>query len=112
MIIFWSSFTFSNWVGFIFLISIYGIMYVFLSNFSRDGQDLNAKGMIEYMKDLIYIGWIIQVLTCLSDWFWLIYLGVPIYAAYKFYGLYNSASAYQDLYSPQETQQNTRNNKK
>ena len=77
-------------------------MYVFLSNFARDGQDLNAKGMIEYMKDLVYLGWIIQVLTCISDWFWLIYIGVPIYAGYKLYQLYNSASAYQDLYNPQE----------
>eukprot|EP01130_Rhizamoeba_saxonica_P014746 TRINITY_DN6472_c3_g1_i2.p1 TRINITY_DN6472_c3_g1~~TRINITY_DN6472_c3_g1_i2.p1 ORF type:complete len:181 (-),score=27.68 TRINITY_DN6472_c3_g1_i2:184-690(-) len=49
-----------------------------------DGGDDLSKGMImEYSWDLVYVNFMVQILTMFSNYFWLLYLSVPVYAIYK-----------------------------
>jgi hypothetical protein len=43
-----------------------------LNGVPRTG-DLDAKGLIEYQFDIIYITAFVQLTSIISDWFWAIY---------------------------------------
>jgi hypothetical protein len=56
------------------------------------GEDLAAAGLTEYMFDIIWVTWfcLISVIV-IGNWGWIIWAVVPVYAAYKGYGLLGMA---------------------
>ncbi|KAI8090446.1 hypothetical protein BDF21DRAFT_395910 [Thamnidium elegans] len=91
----WNSFTFSQ----LFLYTTTGgltfMFYRLLTSsgtptFGADGsliscgEDLNSEGLTAYMFDIIYVTWFVHIATAfISNKFWLVYLVIPAYAAYK-----------------------------
>jgi len=56
------------------------------------GEDLAAPGLTEYMFDIIWVTWLSLVCVILfGNWGWIVYSVVPIYGAYKGYGLFGMA---------------------
>lgn len=56
------------------------------------GEDLAASGLTEYMWDVVWVTWACQVLVMLfGNWFWLLWVVVPAYGAFKGYGLFGQA---------------------
>lgn len=56
------------------------------------GEDLSAKGLTEYMWDVVWVTWGCQILVMLlGNWFWLLWTIVPAYGAYQGYGLLGQA---------------------
>ncbi|KAI9245255.1 hypothetical protein BY458DRAFT_466401 [Sporodiniella umbellata] len=48
------------------------------------GDDLNSEGLTAYMFDIIYVTWFVHITTAfISNKFWMVYLVIPTYAAYK-----------------------------
>ncbi|CAG8505133.1 869_t:CDS:2 [Paraglomus occultum] len=47
------------------------------------GNDLAAKGLTEYMFDVIYVTWCIHMLSIVWEGAWWFYLIIPGYAIYK-----------------------------
>jgi Ca2+/Na+ antiporter len=47
------------------------------------GEDLGQKGLMEYYWDVLYINWFVQLTTIISNWFWLVYLAIPVFGTYK-----------------------------
>ena len=67
----------------LFLInSAFCLLFFFFHRISAK-QDLNSKGVMEYFKDFIYLGWIVMVLSPFSMYFAFLYVGVPVYVLYK-----------------------------
>ncbi len=56
------------------------------------GEDLAAPGLTEYMFDIIWVTWLslVAVIT-FGNWGWLVWSVVPVYGAYKGYGLLGMA---------------------
>ncbi|KAK4561231.1 hypothetical protein LTR86_004548 [Recurvomyces mirabilis] len=55
----------------------------------RAGEDLEAKGLTEWMWDVVYWTWINVVLVALAgDWAWWFYLAVPAYSGYLAFTTY------------------------
>lgn len=52
-----------------------------------------ACQLVEYLKDLVHLSWIVVVVACLTDYAWWLLLSAPLYALYKAVGLCRSASA-------------------
>jgi len=47
------------------------------------GEDITMKDSVwSYYWDILYITWVVQLLSLYSDKFWWIYVAVPIYAIY------------------------------
>ncbi|KXS19626.1 DUF788-domain-containing protein [Gonapodya prolifera JEL478] len=57
------------------------------------GEDLGAEGLTEYLLDLVYMAWIINVATAWSYRAWWLYLGVPAFAGWKVYSLVMGGSS-------------------
>jgi len=56
------------------------------------GEDLAAQGLTEYMFDIIWITWFsLVVVMFVGNWGWLVWAIVPVYGAYKGYGLLGMA---------------------
>ena len=56
------------------------------------GEDLAAPGLTESMFDIIWVTWLSLVCVMLfGHWGWIVYSVVPIYGAYKGYGLLGMA---------------------
>lgn len=56
------------------------------------GEDLAARGLTEYMWDVVWVTWACQVLVMLfGNWFWILWTIVPAYGAYQGYGLLGQA---------------------
>ncbi|KAH8588916.1 hypothetical protein B0O99DRAFT_524142 [Bisporella sp. PMI_857] len=56
------------------------------------GEDLAAAGLTEYMFDVIWVTWASQVIVMLfGNWGWLLWSVVPVFGAYKGYGLLGMA---------------------
>jgi len=56
------------------------------------GEDLAAQGLTEYMFDIIWITWFsLVVVMVMGNWGWLVWAVVPVYGAYKGYGLLGMA---------------------
>ncbi|KAK5113015.1 hypothetical protein LTR85_011037 [Meristemomyces frigidus] len=52
----------------------------------RAGEDLEAKGLTEWMWDVVYWTWACTALVALAgDWAWWFYSVVPLYSAYLAY---------------------------
>jgi hypothetical protein len=56
------------------------------------GEDLAAPGLTEYMFDVVWVTWASLIVVILfGNWGWLIWSVVPVYGAYKGYGLLGMA---------------------
>ncbi|CEP12482.1 hypothetical protein [Parasitella parasitica] len=91
----WSSFTFTQFLlyattgGLTFL--FYRILvssgtpsYAADGSLIGSGDDLNSEGLTAYMFDIIYVTWFVHITTAfISNKFWMVYLVIPGYAAYK-----------------------------
>ena len=74
------------------------------------GEDLAAPGLTEYMFDVIWITWASLVsVVIFGNWGWLLWAVVPVYGAYKGYGLLGMARGMmgggQGAQMPEEQQQ-------
>jgi len=48
------------------------------------GEDLNQSGVTEWCFDILYITWSCQVGSgAFGDWFWLLYMVIPLFAVFK-----------------------------
>lgn len=69
------------------------------------GEDLAARGLTEYMWDVIWVTWACQILVMLfGNWFWILWVVVPAYGAYQGYGLLGSAKQMAGLQGAQGAQ--------
>jgi len=56
------------------------------------GEDLAAPGLTEYMFDVIWITWASLISVMLfGNWGWILWSVLPVYGAYKGYGLFGMA---------------------
>ena len=56
------------------------------------GEDLAAPGLTEYMFDIIWITWLsLLSVIIFGNWGWIVWAVVPLYGAYKGYGLLGMA---------------------
>jgi hypothetical protein len=56
------------------------------------GEDLAAPGLTEYMFDVIWVTWFSLISAMIfGNWGWIVWSVVPIYGAYKGYGLLGMA---------------------
>lgn len=56
----------------------------------KAGEDLDAKGLTEWMWDVVYWTWGNVVLVAVAgDWAWWLYLVVPLYSAYLAFTTYS-----------------------
>eukprot|EP00834_Sanchytrium_tribonematis_P004659 NODE_241_length_11910_cov_1.082381.p13 type:complete len:131 gc:universal NODE_241_length_11910_cov_1.082381:3999-3607(-) len=53
-----------------------------MQNLKYSKSDLNNV-ISQYMIDIIYISWVVQIGSCISSKFWIIYWTIPAYACYK-----------------------------
>lgn len=77
-----------------FFIITQGILYFSLQSlarpiYSNDGakivdydQDLSQSGMLEYIHDILYLTFAIQLLSLISTWFFLLYLVIPMFGLF------------------------------
>ncbi|KAI7893634.1 uncharacterized protein EV154DRAFT_600686 [Mucor mucedo] len=91
----WDSFTFSQFFLYLTTGGLTALFYrvlkssgtpTFAANGSliSSGEDLNSEGLTAYMFDIIYVTWFVHITTAfISNKFWLAYLSIPAYAAYK-----------------------------
>ncbi|KAG0947809.1 hypothetical protein G6F57_002042 [Rhizopus arrhizus] len=91
----WTSFTFSQSLLYISTAGLTFLFYRVLvssgtptyntnGTLINSGDDLNAEGLTAYMFDIIYVTWFVHITTAfISNKFWLVYLVIPAYAAYK-----------------------------
>ncbi|KAJ9453039.1 hypothetical protein DIPPA_08506 [Diplonema papillatum] len=49
----------------------------------NDLSNPKEMGMFEYVQDLLWVCWCVQLLLLVTSWAWLIYLLVPCYVVYK-----------------------------
>eukprot|EP00316_Scyphosphaera_apsteinii_P022466 CAMPEP_0119312478 /NCGR_PEP_ID=MMETSP1333-20130426/26631_1 /TAXON_ID=418940 /ORGANISM="Scyphosphaera apsteinii, Strain RCC1455" /LENGTH=153 /DNA_ID=CAMNT_0007317107 /DNA_START=66 /DNA_END=527 /DNA_ORIENTATION=- len=83
MLLYWSSF--SNWhvAGLLLIIMAYMFLFGFLRMAANSGSDLDDKGVIEYVRDLLYVTMFVQLTTgFISDWFWLFAMVPPCVGTY------------------------------
>ncbi|KIM33419.1 hypothetical protein M408DRAFT_326137 [Serendipita vermifera MAFF 305830] len=53
------------------------------------GEDLNMSGVTEWCWDIIYVTWGCQIgSAALGEWFWWVYLCIPLFALYKIYSVF------------------------
>lgn len=91
----WNSFTFSQFFLYITTGGLTVLFYRILTStgtptYSADGslissgEDLSSEGLTAYMFDIIYVTWFVHITTAfISNKFWMAYLVIPAYAAYK-----------------------------
>jgi len=98
MVFFWSSFGTWHWIGFVGTTAVYWFCYSSLSSMAKPtfdeqgklldgGGNLSGGGLVEYYFDVIYVSAFVQLSSILTDWMWLSYLVIPIYAVYALWGL-------------------------
>lgn len=57
----------------------------------RTGEDLDAKGLTEYLWDVLYWGWgCVAVAAIFGDWAWWFWVAVPLYSVYLAWTTYSS----------------------
>ncbi|XP_077374306.1 transmembrane protein 208 [Festucalex cinctus] len=94
LLIFYNSSTFWTWLLLAFALAVYVGSYRSMSTmakpvFADDGSlldggiDLNMEqGMAEHLKDVILLTVFVQVLSCISSYFWYLWLLAPARAAH------------------------------
>ncbi|KAG5359291.1 hypothetical protein CJU90_4030 [Yarrowia sp. C11] len=57
----------------------------------RPGEDLAQRGVMEYLKDIVYVTWICKFVSAVlaSNWGFALYIMIPLYAVVKAYTLYS-----------------------
>lgn len=57
----------------------------------RPGEDLGQRGVMEYLKDIVYVTWICKFVSAVlaSNWGFVLYVMIPLYAVVKAYTLYS-----------------------
>jgi hypothetical protein len=56
----------------------------------KAGEDLEAKGLTEWMWDVVYWTWgTTAIVTLFGDWAWWLYAAVPLYSAYLAFTTYS-----------------------
>eukprot|EP00039_Didymoeca_costata_P007010 m.95480 g.95480 ORF g.95480 m.95480 type:complete len:161 (+) comp13494_c0_seq1:83-565(+) len=76
-----------HWVGTWLSVGMVSFSYFFMYMGAGKGADLSMKDSIfEYAKDIIYIGSASLTLTCLSDYFYLLWILVLLFIIYKITG--------------------------
>ncbi|CAG8748357.1 17423_t:CDS:2 [Dentiscutata erythropus] len=63
-------------------------------NVEWPGTDLNSKGMMEYMFDIIYVTWAVHIGSMFYEGVWWFYLLIPLYALYKIWTLFIQPSMF------------------
>jgi len=102
---FYSSLSTWHWIAFVLLAIIYYFCHQWISSLATPTYDAHgkledggadlSKGFCQYYFDIIYITIFVQATTLfISDWLWLTYLVVPIYAAYKLWELSKSTGMF------------------
>jgi hypothetical protein len=70
------------------------------------GEDLAAPGLTEYMFDIVWVTWASLVVVMLfGNWGWLFWSVVPMYGAYKGYGLLGMARGMMGGGQPSQNQE-------
>ncbi|KAF2154956.1 hypothetical protein K461DRAFT_266295 [Myriangium duriaei CBS 260.36] len=65
-----------------------------LSTLRKSGQDLEAKGMTEWMWDVVYWTWgCVVVAAVAGNWAWYLYAAVPLYTVWTVWTTFNGARA-------------------
>ncbi|KAK9679444.1 hypothetical protein K7432_016264 [Basidiobolus ranarum] len=57
--------------------------YSFNGQLESSGDDLSAEGLTAYFFDIIYVTWFVHVGSVFTDYFWFVYLVIPVYASIK-----------------------------
>jgi len=58
----------------------------------RAGEDLDAKGLTEWMWDVVYFTWGVVGLAALAgNWVWYLFTAVPLYSAWLAYTTFSGA---------------------
>jgi hypothetical protein len=87
----------SRWITFAFsVIVVLDLVLLYVLGSWAEQVDLTDAGLIEYMRDAIYFSWIVLFLALLSDWLFLSWFVLPIFAGYKLMGALPSAPSTQD----------------
>ncbi|PVV01106.1 hypothetical protein BB560_004488, partial [Smittium megazygosporum] len=112
-IIFYSSLSWKIAVCYFITLAIESYIYVQIyrisqPKFDNDGKlissgvDLSQPGLISYMFDVIYITWMVHLLSLITVYAWFLYLSIPIYILYEFGGKFISLIKNK---SPEESEQ-------
>ncbi|RPB02104.1 hypothetical protein L873DRAFT_1826838 [Choiromyces venosus 120613-1] len=57
------------------------------------GEDMEAKGVTEYMWDIVYVTWgVLGLVGVAGEWGWWVWAIVPMYAIYLAVGMYRGMS--------------------
>ncbi|EST08147.1 hypothetical protein PSEUBRA_002231 [Kalmanozyma brasiliensis GHG001] len=60
-------------------------LWLTLQSMARQGNDLQQSGLTQYMFDIIYVTWFVQIASLVWGNFWYLYLIIPGYAAFIIY---------------------------
>ncbi|PWZ01944.1 DUF788-domain-containing protein [Testicularia cyperi] len=60
-------------------------LWLSLQSMAAQGNDLQQSGLTQYMFDIIYITWFVQIASLLWSKLWYLYLIIPGYGAYVIY---------------------------
>ncbi|GAC94705.1 hypothetical protein PHSY_002278 [Pseudozyma hubeiensis SY62] len=60
-------------------------LWLTLQSMAAQGNDLQQSGLTQYMFDVIYVTWFVQLASLVWSKFWYLYLIIPGYAAYVIY---------------------------
>ena len=84
-----------HWIGLLFTLGIHGVSYWIIAAVARPvyqngelidgGGDLSKSIAASYSHDVLYVTSMVQVLAAFTNWGWLLFLTVPLYAAYKLF---------------------------
>ncbi|KAL6052980.1 Transmembrane protein 208 [Balamuthia mandrillaris] len=99
-----------HWFAFALTTGVYLIFYSWLASLAKPtyegtelvdgGANLSMPGnLTEYYFDIIYVTAFVQLGSIYSDWMWLLYLVIPIFAVYKLGGLLLSLRSTQQAMS-------------
>jgi len=78
------TFTKGNWVGFFFFSAVNYFGYNFLMRYLEKGHPRTSYGLLE---EFLWVHWFIMFTTIFSDYFWFLYLSIPIYICYRWGGM-------------------------
>ncbi|MCO5570864.1 hypothetical protein L7F22_024593 [Adiantum nelumboides] len=92
ILLFYSSFSWKHWIGFLATSGAYKITYDQLAKMAKASYDESGElidggfdmsgGLVSYLHDVLYITVFVQLSSILSDKFWLVYLVVRLFNIY------------------------------
>ncbi|TKY88400.1 hypothetical protein EX895_002752 [Sporisorium graminicola] len=60
-------------------------LWLTLQSMAAQGNDLQQSGLTQYMFDIIYVTWFVQLASLVWSKFWYLYLIIPGYGGYVIY---------------------------